>query len=1500
MVQLTRNRSQSLITRPMAPPPQAPERSLEACASTASLFLYAQGSSILCLHHDTLALDRRFENHQEDIAFISVDNVSERGQGRLVVSYDVGQTAIVWDLFTGTEIARFAAFEPLKVASWMRNGNVAFGNTKGEVILFEPSTSEHVLTGTISEPITTLAPGADCRTYAIGYQNGTTLLATLHPTFNILHTLTISRNPSPLVNLSWHASSSKQKSDMLASQALNGDLKVWSVSKPAEKEPPRTIRVLKRSDTAASGPQWMAWSKNGKILQYMNGEAWSWDVRTKHVTSERIPAINGVRGIANYGPTATLFTLGPNFAVQQYDLEISTMVANVHHPPMSSGDAQLLPSRSLQDSPEIKESPYPFDGRRTPSDNEQPHADLASPASSRSNASSKASGRYRMPLASPPSRSEQSNTPASTLPSSSERNTPQPSHGYAPSMSTLSTKSSRAGSRLRNEVQFSPADKQIDLFPFLRTRLNDVPYGHHQPLDETNLTPDGLRQRMLSMVFGWEGDVQGLIQDELNRHPPGSQSSILLAQWLGALDTDEMISMIYSGPVSISDWMIMAFSQMSGQAQANKVGQAFVQKLLETGDIHTAATILLGLGDKNDAIEVYVSQNYFLEAILMTCLLMPTDWQRQSYLVRRWGEHVVSHSQQQLAIRCYMCTGAEPSEPWTSPAAQNAATFAEGQRSPMASPGPAHPVSPPSQRKQAATQKAIAKTPALKLITSFENPKMRLPGLKSDNQTPTNVPWITPIAESAVGESALSPGGLASWRANNMQSLNQAVGSRSNTPGFRGRLPSIGETPVDVEPPTFPPTPFRRGEYSTTSDSEDQQQDQGKEQEEEPSLLLPSARYDPNQETKSTPQTAIPASSEKFANIKGLPSPAPGVFEALHSESRNGSRDRKPDGLQISLFQDQLERMSNSRSPLSSSNSLQTAKTPSTGGYSIDQFIHSLDEANQFSNLQQHVDGQSTTPGWNEDPYNQLPLSPPPMSPEEATQEERYRAKHSRSQSRNESKVGKPNSRNSSRRRHNRSTSRNAAGRTSDRNDRGRSSERDGSGAMSPSSSLPMSPIDDALRIVTSDRERRTHQRSNSRRGEQIPGRRRDQSAEPVRPGSRQTREHEPATDEEFSTSNANGMSQEEQGLGNTDTSEQETRELPFVVGISEQRRKELAAAELEARRLSLARNPSAPNIPFPGDIRLNTRSPPVGLPFSISPFGQRSQARQRAPSIMESQSKRSSSDSGSSQPGLPTSPSSSSSLRQAKYNNGTSNGQEDNAADAPILLSAATYQPEEERIGRSMSVPMPETHHSPPVNANMPPNIPMHPRYNPNLPRSRSTSRSRHIGHRRENSREHGSPGSYFGGSPVAVSIEETLANADHQPPILPELQHLNTPPPPPPLPFSNSASASLRESSGTIDIAFDNENLGRLLPRAMTAGPAFTNTMDVRTSVNGSASASPDRRRMSFDHRRGKSANESFTSKIRNFTRMRSNSRGLEGWGSPAVETELPYESVQMVDRI
>lgn len=102
-------------------------RYFEPCAATASMFLYAQGSSIVCCHHDTLTIERRFSRHSDEVQLLAVDTQSEIGAGRLVVSYDAGQTAIVWDIMTGDEVARFASYEHLTTAAWMRNGNVAFG-----------------------------------------------------------------------------------------------------------------------------------------------------------------------------------------------------------------------------------------------------------------------------------------------------------------------------------------------------------------------------------------------------------------------------------------------------------------------------------------------------------------------------------------------------------------------------------------------------------------------------------------------------------------------------------------------------------------------------------------------------------------------------------------------------------------------------------------------------------------------------------------------------------------------------------------------------------------------------------------------------------------------------------------------------------------------------------------------------------------------------------------------------------------------------------------------------------------------------------------------------------------------------------------------------------------------------------------------------------------------------------------------------------------------------
>ena len=89
-------------------------------------------------------------------------------------------------------------------------------------------------------------------------------------------------------------------------------------------------------------------------------ETWSWDVRTKNVTYEPIPTVEHVQGITSYGATGVLFTIGPNYSIQQYDLDRCVMTANV----------QILP-------PSLGGTPFEEDqaGRPTHEDN-----DLTSPA----------------------------------------------------------------------------------------------------------------------------------------------------------------------------------------------------------------------------------------------------------------------------------------------------------------------------------------------------------------------------------------------------------------------------------------------------------------------------------------------------------------------------------------------------------------------------------------------------------------------------------------------------------------------------------------------------------------------------------------------------------------------------------------------------------------------------------------------------------------------------------------------------------------------------------------------------------------------------------------------------------------------------------------------------------------------------------------------------------------------------------------------------------------
>ncbi|KAH7142430.1 hypothetical protein DER46DRAFT_674132 [Fusarium sp. MPI-SDFR-AT-0072] len=812
----------------------------DPCAATASMFLYAQGSSVVCCLHDTLTIERTFSRHADEVQLLAVDNQSEAGGGRFVVSYDAGQTAIVWDLMTGDEISRFACYNHLTVSAWMKNGKVAFGNTKGSIIIFEPSTSEHISSGTIGQiAVTALAPSADCRTFAIGYQNGSLFVATLQPRFTILHNLTTSRGPSPIINLAWHASSSRQKSNMLAVQMHDGVLRVWSVAKTySADDPAKIVRNLRKAETSVEGPNWMGWSKNGRIIQYSDSQTQSWDVRTKHVTHDPIPTLDLVRGLAVYGPGATLFTLGPNNTVQQFDLNSpAIMVANVQHPanllpplpPVSeeTGDRSATSATTIASESETSSIPLYVNISESEEDHLSPFARLtgrqaydsgnepyesASPVSSRSGlsslskssaGSSQTPGRYPGSMR---SRGLSENTYISAGTSIRSSTIGNCAHGNTRDLDTysmgcslgttsvpsmVSSRSRRRPSRLRNEVPCSPDDNKVhDLFKFTRACLSDIPYNHAMGANSARLTNDDLRRQMLNTIFGWNKEVEDLIRDEMSRHPQGSASRILLAKWLGDIDLNIMNANFEN--MTSSDWMLLALSGIGGHTSQQKLGNTYVQHLLEAGDVHTAVTIMLGMGDHNDAIEVYISHKRYMEALILTCLSAPSVWERQAAIIKKWGEWAVQHGQQQLAIRCFACTDQESTEPWTSPSASHLNFQAMTPSIPeVLSP----PLSPPGVQR--GPQRSIAKTSALKLITSFGDQTQKSKFFADVGGQTTIAARVTPIVDSAgsptFSHTSNNEATTAFLRPSNNSRFNTPVSARG-----RGRLPSIGEIPSDL------------------------------------------------------------------------------------------------------------------------------------------------------------------------------------------------------------------------------------------------------------------------------------------------------------------------------------------------------------------------------------------------------------------------------------------------------------------------------------------------------------------------------------------------------------------------------------------------------------------------------------------------------------------------------------------------------------------------------
>lgn len=1363
-----------------------------------------------------------------------------------------------------------------------------------------------------------------------------------------------------------------------------------------------------------------------------------------------VPTLDGVIGMANFGPTATVFSIGRGYTVQQYDINPNstpTMVATAHHvlanlppsPPSSIEEQQRQQLQQQQQQHEdlqslrsrsgsVPQMPVYLDAASSEDEATNAMSPLAkiaqetqemedelrdtvmplgSPVSSKSSvtSSTRSSGRRQQtrqryggqPKQSPSVYSQNTQSETTVFSASSARSATSGRESVS-LRSVSSNASSRHGSsRLRQEILRSPDESKqtmmMDLFPFTKARLTEVDF--RAPKYE-GLSVDDLRVQMLSTVFDWDDDIEMLIRDERDRHQPGTASSVLLSKWLGDSDADMAAAMVGSESMTSMDWMLLALSNM-GNSQ-KKIAESFVMRLLEKGDIHPAVAILIGLGEAHDAIEVYVSRRYYMEAVLLTCLTYPRDWQRISHLVRKWGETAVAEKQPELAVRCFSCTSMEASDAYLSPRAQDA-QYAAAQQHIMGALSP--PLSPPD------SDVSRARTAGLKLVTNFNPAKLN----------PASGIGVTPIQDSAMTPQVRTARRLG------------ADSARTATPGgySRTRMPSRSTdrsgvsdaTPLATQHSALPLTAVQQSKRdqferpasrtsrtssvsgtSSASGASHASRASKASQASHSSKAEATERSGTNLSEPAQQLTMLsPLKYKPGASEAALPSPAAGVFKALTAEdrARNGSRTRKPDTLQLET-QDQVVEMP----PETANTGYQTVTTEASSASritaekqgepspamasakirSIDKYISSLQEANFYAEQQRTADRQRATSreprgtsqnreqSQRREPRGRSgvryirgskrsPSSPVSMSPDDpalqlnlntlnqdtfddenfyrvvspveprgrshskagrATSRQRSASKRAESPPRSAT-VGRQRS--TSRAKHVRAPSR----RTSpDRNllseGRGRSALREGSHQRSPSSPLPMSAQaklyrdDDDDVEISSDEERAVlrRQRSTSRKqSSRSVSRRREASPDRFRSRARSSSRN-PARDPLPDV-------HEEGSPEPKPTRKQSTRtasrsRLPRVqTNLSTDSRamtkKELAAKELEERRLSLARRPSAPPVMHPDEIEKTQRSPLSKSPMGMSPMAMDA----RSPAVLAEMglsplttgaSRSTVSDRGqrsydspnpaattgtstSSVPiGLPATPRA---MRHPKYM--TADPAEPDVPAVPEVPSEF----QNTREAEDLVTLLPATTYNSPRSATAPP------------------ERERLVGQRRGSLP--GSSGNHFRkgskqqteivttdhgvGDSQVIIIEEPASAVDAKPPpLLPELQHLAGPPPPPPPPsmFQQGAGSA---PTGVISVAIDENGQQERGKTPLTASTT-TDTVPTLSSSRATTPAGMDLRGLTPSqspqtHRRGRGSVTGVAEKFRGVRdRMRSTSRNGRV-RSPPLETftPSPYESVQ-----
>ena len=814
-----------------------------------------------------------------------------------------------------------------------------------------------------------------------------------------------------------------------------------------------------------------------------------------------------------------------------------------------------------------------------------------------------------------------------------------------------------------------------------------------------------------------------------------------------------------------------------------------------------------------------------------------------------------------------------------------------------------------------------------------------------DGRTPIAA-GATPIAESAVdadpATALLKPSGRSAF--------NSPVSARP-----RQRLPSIGEyghdvlktciqevdTPEADKPPKAPEMQMR-SQHSRSASREGKMS---------VGLVVPRA-------STASPQMMRESRKHDPANqALPPPSPSPNSLAALAQAgrtSRNGPRKRIPDG--INLHIGPIDHAGNAeitspepsvasstrfhwpkrRGPGSVASSVTSASTTGRGhrqrtvGKSLDDYIHSLDAATQkqrqrsrhgsrdrssrdrsrtrageSSRASSQDRGRSDSRGWAPKSRGS-PTSPIPMSPEDLISLETPRQADSgalgaqsiisvetepRTVRKSSSVVRhKISSRASSRTRHT----------SPDRRPpmlgiQGREGGvGEGSIARPPSSPLPMSATtphfqgsedEEDYRRALEDQERfrSRHNRSTSR-----------STKDPTSSIETKCRDH--SQGRMFQDRNT-----PENGMGETLASSELAARVREVVGAvrnDRQQKKEAAARELEERRQSLARRPSAPPIPHPDMLSPATYRNPMSFDSFVPPadIPTRSQSAQpgavrgmqapresgtvmRLPATPKAMRLKFGSDMKSA-PSIPPLPDSAylktdeeGSRSQSPPKHSPKEAQE--TAEEPslvTLLPSTVYSPPKRNnpppIPRCMSAPIPDNEEK------------------SGLKRRKSTKKNEEMQNVRQITGISGNLASL--NEEIALPPPPPPPPPPPAPPVLKELQHLAVPPPPPPAPMPGVASHKpvvYGTDKGFIEIVMDEDERVQSPQPENVSIPAAAPISEQVVPI-----LSPPAPPSSRDNHRGRISRAS--ERLRSISRPR-NTNSAAG-GTLSREFAAPYESI------